>query len=73
MELKLLWVGRGGPKTVNLEPYVSFVFDGEKYMQIRNINVNVVGYVRYTGWSTDFPSFHLDVEKVEPSNDSGDN
>ncbi|MFQ5837064.1 MAG: hypothetical protein ACE5HG_04330 [Candidatus Bathyarchaeia archaeon] len=61
--------GKGGPKTVNLEPYVSFVFDGEKYMQIRNINVSVVGYVRYTGWSTDFPSFLLDVEKVEPQMD----
>lgn len=50
-----------------LEPYVSFVFDGENYTQIRNIRVNVLGYIRYMGPVTDAPSFYLEVEKVEPS------
>lgn len=52
---------------VDLEPYVSFVFDGRNYTQIRNIRVSVVGYVRYIGFVTDAPSFQLDVEKVEPN------
>ena len=61
--------GKGAPEKVDFEPYVSFVFDGENYTQIRNIRVIVVGYVRYIGLVTDAPSFHLDVEKVEPQMD----
>ncbi len=53
------------PEKVDFAPYVSFVFDGENYTQIRNIRVSVVGYVRYIGPVTDAPSFYLDVEKVE--------
>ena len=56
---------KGGSERVDLEPYVSFVFDGENYTQIRNIRVSVVGYVRYIGPVVDAPSFHLDVERVE--------
>jgi len=52
---------------VNLEPYVSFVFDGRNYTKIRNIKVSVVGYVRYIGPVMNAPSFSLNVEKVEPS------
>jgi hypothetical protein len=59
--------GEGDPENFDLEPYISFVFDGENYTQIRNIQVNVVGWVRYIGPVVDAPSFHLDVEKVEPS------
>lgn len=58
--------GKSGPRNVDLEPYVSFVFDAENYTQIRNVRVSVVGYVRYIGWATDSPSFLLEVEKVEP-------
>jgi hypothetical protein len=61
--------GKGGPKNVDLEPCVSFVFDGENYTQIRNVRVSVVGYVRYIGLVVDAPSFFLDVEKVEPQMD----
>ena len=59
--------GKGGSERVDLEPYISFVFDGKNYTQIRNIRVSVVGYVRYIGLVIDAPSFSLDVEKVEPS------
>ena len=57
--------GKGGPQNLNLEPYVSFFFDAN-YTRMGNLKVSVVGYVRYIGWGTDFPSFYLDVEKVEP-------
>ena len=59
--------GKGGPERVDLEPYVSFVYDGKNYTQIRNLRVTVVGYVRYIGPVMDAPSFYFDVEKVEPS------
>lgn len=59
--------GKGSPGKVDLEPYVSFVFDGENYTQIRNIWVSVVGHVRYIGPVIDAPSFYVDVEKVEPN------
>jgi len=58
--------GKGGPKNLNLETYVSFVFDGRNYAQIRNIRGSIAGYVRYIGFVTDVPSFYIDVEKVEP-------
>ena len=58
--------GKGGPKNFDLEPYVSFVFDGINYARLGNSKVGIVGYVRYIGWVTDFPSFYLDVEKAEP-------
>jgi len=51
---------------VDLEPYVSFIFDGRNYTQIRNLKVSVAGYVRYIGLVLDAPSFYLDVRKVEP-------
>ncbi len=56
---------KSGPEGVDFAPYVSFVFDGENYTQIRNIAVSVVGYVHYTGPVIDAPSFYLDVEKIE--------
>jgi len=59
--------GKGGPKKVDLEPYVSFVLDMGNYTSIRNIRVSVIGYVRYIGPVIDAPSFYVDVEKVEPS------
>ncbi len=58
--------GKGGPKNFDLELYVSFVFDGINYTRLGNSKVSIVGYVRYIGWVTDFPSFYLDVEKAEP-------
>jgi hypothetical protein len=64
-EVEIALGGKGSSGKVDLEPYVSFVFDGESYTQIRNIRVSVVGYVRYVGLVTDAPSFLLDVEKVE--------
>ncbi len=62
--------GKSGPENVDLDPYVSFVFDAENYTQVRNVRVSVVGYVRYIGWVTDSPSFLLEVEKVEPQMDT---
>lgn len=59
--------GKGGPDEAYLEPYVSFVFDGNNYTEIRNIRVDVVGYVHYVCPIADAPAFFLDVEKVEPS------
>jgi len=49
----------------NFEPYVSFVFDGRNYTQVRNLRVSIEGYVRYIGPVIDAPSFYLDVKKVE--------
>jgi hypothetical protein len=59
--------GKGGFEKVDLEPCVSFVFDGRNHTHISNLRVSVVGYVRYIGLVTDVPSFYLDVEKVEPN------
>ncbi len=56
---------KAGPEEVDFTPYVSLVFDGENYTQIRNVRVSVVGYVRYIGSVVDAPPFYLDVEKVE--------
>jgi len=58
--------GKGGPKNFDLEPYVSFVFDGINYTRLGDSEVSIVGYVHYIGWVTDSPSFYLDVEKAEP-------
>lgn len=58
--------GKGGPQNLNLEPYVSFFFDGN-YTQTGNLKVSVVGYLHYIGWTIDFSSFYLDVERVEPT------
>ncbi|MFQ6116231.1 MAG: hypothetical protein ACE5NG_19385 [bacterium] len=69
-EVDIALGGKGGLEKVDLKPYVSFVFDGENYTQIRNIKVSVVGYVRYIGLVIDAPSFLLDVEKVEPEMDA---
>ncbi len=66
-EVEIALGGKGGPTNVDLEPYVSFVFDGEDYTQIRNITVSVVGHVRYIGFAIDAPPFLIDVEKVESS------
>lgn len=62
--------GKGGPEKVNLEPYVSFVFDGENYTRIRDINASIVGIVRYIGLVTDAPPVSLDVEEIEPTIDA---
>lgn len=66
-EVEIALGGKGGPKKVDLEPYVSFVLDMGNYTSIRNIRVSVIGYVRYIGPVIDAPSFYVDVEKVEPS------
>lgn len=58
---------KSGPQEVGLDPYVSFVFDGRNYTQIRRIWLYIVGYVRYIGLVVDSPSFCLDVEMIEPS------
>jgi hypothetical protein len=58
--------GKGGPRDLDLELYACFVFDGISYTRLGDSKVSIVGYVRYIGWVTDFPSFYLDVEKVEP-------
>jgi len=50
----------------DFESYVSFVFDGRNYTQIRNIKASVVGYIHYLGTVLDAPSFNLEVEKIEP-------
>lgn len=44
-------------KGVDFEPYVSFVFDGTNYTQIRNISISVKGYVRYIGPCNRCPFF----------------
>ncbi len=62
--------GKGGPERVSLEPYVSFVFDGESYTRIRDIKVSIVGVVRYIGRVTDAPSVSLDVEEIKPAIDA---
>ena len=66
-EVEIALGGKSGSGKVDLEPYVSFVFDGKNYTQIKNIKVSVMGYVRYIGLVTDAPPFYLDFEKVEPS------
>lgn len=65
-EVEIALGGKGGAGRIDLEPYVSFVFDGRNYTQIRNLRVSVVGYVHYIGLVMDAPSFYLDVRKVEP-------
>jgi len=59
--------GKGGFKNIDFEPYVSFVFDGRNYTQVRNLKVCVVGYVRFVGLVIDAPPFYLDVIEVEPN------
>jgi hypothetical protein len=57
--------GKGGSgNQVDLESYVSFLFDGRNYTQIRDLTVSVVGHVRYAGPIMDAPPFSLEVEKV---------
>jgi len=62
--------GKGGSEGVDLEPYVSFVFDGRDYTRIGDMNVSVVGIVRYIGLVMDAPPVSLDVEEVEPTIDA---
>lgn len=62
--------GKGGPEKVNLEPYVSFVFDGENYTRIRDMNASIVGIVRYIGLVMDAPPVSLDIEEIEPTIDA---
>jgi len=62
--------GKGGSEGVDLEPYVSFVFDGRDYTRIGNMNVSVVGVVRYIGLVVDAPPVSVDVEEVEPTVDA---
>ncbi len=64
-------IALSGLEEAYLKPYVSFVFDGENYTKIRDINVSVVGVVRYIGsLVTDSPPVSLDVEEIEPSIDA---
>jgi len=69
-ETEIALGGKGGAEGVDLEPYVSFVFDGGNYTGIRDMNVSVVGVVRYIGVVVDAPPVSLDVEEVEPIVDS---
>lgn len=61
--------GKGGEDEAELAPYVSFVFDGLNYTQTGNERLQVVGWVRYLGFVTDFPPLFLDVDSVEPDID----
>ena len=65
-EVEIALGGKGGAGSVDLEPYISFVFDGRNYTQIAKTRTQVVGHVHYIGWVTDVPSFHVDVENAEP-------
>ena len=49
---------------VDLEPYVSYIFDGRNYTKVSEIGVAVIGYVRYEGLVVDAPPYYLDVEVV---------
>lgn len=62
--------GKGGADKVDLQPYVSFVFDGENYTRMRDMNVSIVGTVRYVGLVIDAPPVSVDVEEVEPTLDA---
>jgi hypothetical protein len=64
-EVEIALGGKDHAENVNLEPYVSFVFDGGDYTQIAKTKTQLVGYVRYIGWVTDFSSFLLDIENAE--------
>lgn len=64
-EVEIALGGKGGAGSVDLEPYISFVFDGRNYTQTAKTEIQVVGYVRYLGSVPDVPSFHLDVENAE--------
>ena len=63
VEIALDW--KGGAENVDLEPYISFVFDGGNYTQIAKTRTQVVGHVHYVGWVSDFSTFLLEVEKAE--------
>jgi hypothetical protein len=57
--------GKGGSENeADLESYVSFLFDGSNYTQIRDLTVSVVGHIRYVGPVVDVAPFSLEVEKV---------
>jgi hypothetical protein len=57
--------GKGGSENeADLESYVSFLFDGSNYTQIRDLTVSVVGHIRYVGPVVDAAPFSLEVEKV---------
>ncbi|MCW4053191.1 MAG: hypothetical protein NWE78_08310 [Candidatus Bathyarchaeota archaeon] len=64
-EVQIALDEKGGPENVDLEPYISFVFDGRNYTQIAKTRTQVVGHVHYVGWVTDFSSFLLEVENAE--------
>jgi hypothetical protein len=56
---------KGGPLGIDLARYVSFIFDGENYTQIRDIVMSIVGHVHYIGFVTDVPSCYIEVENAE--------
>lgn len=64
-EVEIALGEKGCAENVNLEPYVSFVFDGRNYTQIAKTRTQIVGHMRYIGWVTDAPSFLLEVENAE--------
>jgi hypothetical protein len=64
-EVQIALGGKSGGETVDLEPYISFVFDGRNYTQLAKTRTQVVGHVHYLGWATDFSSFLLEVETAE--------
>jgi hypothetical protein len=64
-EVEIALGGEDNEENVDLEPYVSFVFNGGNYTQIAKTRTQVVGHVCYLGWVTDFSSFLLDIQNAE--------
>lgn len=60
--------GKSGPENIDLDPYVSFIFDGKNYTQIRSLKLIVLGSVRYIGSATDTPPYYFEVETVKEAN-----
>lgn len=59
--------GKGGPEEINLEPYVTFVYNWPANYTLATQLVEVVGLVHYVDPAVDIPLFYLDVEKVQRS------
>lgn len=57
---------KGEPEKINLEPYISFVFNGENYTKIRDIKVTITGIVHYVGQATDAPLVTVNIENIKP-------
>lgn len=58
-------LGGKGALEIDLEPHVSYTFDGSNYTKVSETRVVVIGYVRYVGLVMDAPPYNLDVEVVK--------